>query len=65
MNKQILKKVAVVAIVVGVVAVFKILGLGQYLTLAYIKVSQARFSALYAGRRHMVIVAYIVIYIYS
>lgn len=62
-NRQILKKVAVVVIVVGVVAVFKILGLGQYLTLSYIKSSQARFSALYTDHRLMVVAAYMVIYI--
>lgn len=62
-NKKILKKLTVVAIVVGVIAVFKILGLGQYFTLAYMKASQARFSSLYADHRLMVIVAYMVIYI--
>ncbi|SPQ01638.1 conserved membrane hypothetical protein [Candidatus Sulfobium mesophilum] len=62
-NKKILKKLTVVTIVVGVIAVFKILGLGQYFTLAYMKASQARFSSLYADHRLMVIVAYMVIYI--
>jgi uncharacterized membrane protein YdjX (TVP38/TMEM64 family) len=63
MNKQTAKKISVVIIVVGVVAVFKLFGLGQYLTLSYIKASQAEFSALYAEHRLTMIAVYMVIYI--
>ena len=63
MHKKIAKKIAVIIAVIGLVAIFKVLGLEQYLTLSYVKASQAKFSALYAGHRLMVIAAYMVIYI--
>ncbi len=63
MNKQIIKRIAVVAAVIGIVAAFNVFNLGRYLTLSYIKASQAKFSALYADHRFMVIAAYMVIYI--
>ena len=47
----------------GVIAVFKVLGLGQYFTLSYVKASQEYFASLYAGHRFMVIAAYMLIYI--
>ena len=53
----------VVTVVVGLVALFKLLGLSQYLTLSYVKTSQETFAAVYANHRLMVIVAYMVIYI--
>jgi uncharacterized membrane protein YdjX (TVP38/TMEM64 family) len=62
-NKHIAKRIVVLAVVVGVLVVFKILGLGQYFTLSYVKASQEKFAALYADHRLMVISAYIVIYI--
>lgn len=63
MNKNITKKIVVIAVVVGLVMVFKVLGLGQYFTLSYIKASQAKFAALYEDHRLIVIAAYMVIYI--
>ena len=63
MHKKIAKKIAVIIAVIGLVAIFKVLGLEQYLTLSYVKASQANFSALYAGHRLTVIAAYMVIYI--
>ncbi len=63
MTKNIAKRIAVVAIVVGFVALFKVLGLGQYLTLSYVKASQAKLAALYADHRLTVIAAYMIIYI--
>jgi uncharacterized membrane protein YdjX (TVP38/TMEM64 family) len=62
-NKQIAKRIVVLAVVVGVIVVFKILGLGQYFTLSYVKASQKKFAALYADHRLMVIAAYMMIYI--
>src|SRR5208282_5595993 len=63
MNKKIVKKIAVVTVLVGLVVIFKVLGLGQYLTLSYVKASQEKFAALYADHRLPVIAAYMAIYI--
>jgi uncharacterized membrane protein YdjX (TVP38/TMEM64 family) len=63
MNRKLVPKLIVVAVVIALVAVFKIFDLGQYLSLAYIKQSQASFAALYAQNRLMVIGVYMVIYI--
>ena len=63
MNKKIAKKIVVITAVVGVIVAFKILGLGQYFTLSYVKASQEKFAALYVNHRLMVIAAYMMIYI--
>ena len=56
-------RIAVLAAVVGVIALFRVLGLGQYFTLSYAKASQEYFASLYAGHRLTVIAAYMIIYI--
>ncbi len=53
----------VITVVLGLAALFKLLGLGQYLTLSYVKTSQETFAAVYAKHRLMVIAGYMVIYI--
>lgn len=63
MHKKSAKKIALIAAVVGLVVIFKVLGLEQYFTLSYVKASQAKLASLYADHRLMVISAYIVIYI--
>ena len=63
MNKHIAKRLVVLAVVVGVLVVFKILGLEQYFTLSYVKASQEKFAALYVNHGLMVIAAYMMIYI--
>jgi len=63
LNKKITKKIVVVTALVGLAVIFKILGLGQYFTLSYIKTSQAKFTTLYADHQLMVIATYMVIYI--
>ncbi|MEW6599690.1 MAG: TVP38/TMEM64 family protein [Nitrospirota bacterium] len=65
MNKNIAKKITVVVVIAGVIAVFKIFDLGQYLTLAYIKESQQSFLQLYAENRFSVIAGYMAVYIIS
>ena len=50
-------------VLVGFAVLFKVLGLGQYFTLSYIKASQGTFAAAYADHRLMVIATYMVIYI--
>lgn len=63
LNTKIAKRIVVVTVVVGLALLFKVLGLGQYFTLSYIKASQAKFAALYADHLLMVIASYMVIYI--
>ncbi len=63
LNKTITKRIVVVTVVVGLVVLFKVLGLGQYFTLTYVKASQEKFAAVYADHRLMVIIAYMVSYI--
>ena len=62
-RRSILKKGAVVAVIAGIVLVFWWFGLGRYLTLAYLKASQERFSTLYMQHRVAVIAAYMTAYI--
>ncbi len=63
MEGKIVKKLVVLGVVAALVAVFLVFDLGQYLTLSYIKESQAKSEALYAGHRAGVIAAYMAIYI--
>jgi uncharacterized membrane protein YdjX (TVP38/TMEM64 family) len=63
LNKKLVRRIAVVVVVIGLAILFEVLGLGRYLTLSYMKESQARFAALYADHKPTVIAAYMVIYI--
>ncbi len=63
MNKNIVQKVLIVVAILAFVAAFKFLGLGQYLTLDYIKQSQDRFAELYAAQPMLVISSYMLIYV--
>ncbi|MHB8791626.1 MAG: TVP38/TMEM64 family protein [Desulfobulbaceae bacterium] len=62
-DRKILQKVAIgCAIVLGIVA-FLYLDLGQYLSLEYLKASQAKFHALYLENPVLVVASYMGIYI--
>jgi uncharacterized membrane protein YdjX (TVP38/TMEM64 family) len=63
MNKKILNKITLLAIIIGLVAAVKLFHLDDYLTLSYIKTSQRRFEMLYAQRPFPVIASYAAIYI--
>jgi len=63
MDKKLLQRLLIVAAIIVLVILFKVLGLGQYLTLDYLKASQDTFSQLYAKHRLAVIGAYMAIYI--
>ncbi len=63
MHKNIIKKLVFVVAGAILVAVFFALDLQQYLTLSYLKESQARFADLYQQKPVMVIGVYMVIYI--
>jgi uncharacterized membrane protein YdjX (TVP38/TMEM64 family) len=62
-KSTIAKRIAVVAVVAGVIVAFKVLGLGQYFTLSYVKASQEKFVSLYAEHRLPVIASYMTVYI--
>lgn len=63
MDKKLLQRLLIVAAIVVAVILFKVLGLGHYLTLDYLKASQDKFSQLYGENRLAVITAYMAIYI--
>ena len=63
MDKKLLQRLLIVAAIIVLVILFKVLDLGQYLTLDYLKASQDTFSQLYANHRLAVIGAYMAIYI--
>ena len=63
MNKILIQRLLIAAAIIGAIILFKIFGLGQYLTLDYLKASQEKFSQLYGEHRLGVIVSYMLIYI--
>lgn len=64
MTKNTYKKTALVIIIMGTIAVFRIFLLDRYLSLDYIKESQQGFAVLYSEHRIAVIAAYMLIYIF-
>lgn len=63
MNRKLVQRLLIVAAIIVIVILFKVLGLGQYLSLEYLKASQDRFNQIYANHRFMVIGVYLAIYI--
>ena len=63
MTASIIKKLSVVAALLLVVFLFIYFDLSRFLTLEYIKESQARFQALYQDHRFAVVAGYMFIYI--
>lgn len=63
MNSNLIKKLVIVGIILVLIILFKIFGLGQYLTLDYLKEQQAAFTSLYNGHPVTVISVYMLIYI--
>jgi uncharacterized membrane protein YdjX (TVP38/TMEM64 family) len=63
MDKKITQRVLVVFAIVAAALAFKFLGLGQYLTLSYLKESQAYFAGLYGDSPVAVIGVYMAIYV--
>jgi uncharacterized membrane protein YdjX (TVP38/TMEM64 family) len=63
MHKKTLNKLIIVAFIISAVAAFKIFGLGDYLTLSYLKESQERFTEMYRAHRLPVIGAYLGAYV--
>jgi uncharacterized membrane protein YdjX (TVP38/TMEM64 family) len=63
MQKRIVQRVGIIVVLLGAVVAFYYLGLGQYLTLAYLKESQAKFAGLYSENQPLVLAAYVLLYI--
>ena len=63
MSKKSIQRIAIIAGVVALIALFKIFELDQYLTFSYLKASKESFATLYAQHRVLVIGAYMLIYI--
>jgi len=61
--KKYLNKIIILGLIALAVAGYKIFGLGDYLSLSYIKESQQNFKALYADNTAVVIGGYMLIYI--
>jgi uncharacterized membrane protein YdjX (TVP38/TMEM64 family) len=63
MDKKIIQRLLIIAAIIVAVVLFKVFGLGQYLTLEYLKASQDKFSQLYGENRLAVIATYLAVYI--
>jgi len=63
MDNKLAQRLLIIAAIIAAVIIFKVLGLGHYLTLDYLKASQDRFAELYAGNRLAVILTYMTVYI--
>jgi len=63
MDKKIIQRLLIIAAIIVAVFLFKVFGLGQYLTLEYLKASQDKFSQLYGENRLAVIATYLAVYI--
>jgi len=57
-------KIIIVLVIIALLAAFRIFNLGDYLTLSYIKESQAKFQIIYSDNRAAVIGSYMLIYIF-
>jgi len=58
-----IKKIIVVTLILGAVVLFQTLGLGDYLTLEYLKQQQANFAAIYADHPLLLITGYFFLYV--
>ncbi len=65
LNKKLALRLGVVAGILGSLVFFRILNLGDYLSLDYIRASEERFRILYEENRILVIAAYMFVYVIS
>ena len=63
MKRDMMKKIAVLILILTIVAAFKFFHLSQYLTLAHIKESGQEYAELYKEHKALVIAGYMMIYI--
>jgi len=62
-KSKIVNRIVILIVIILGIVLFRYFELGQYLTLEYIKASQAKFQELYQSHRFLVIGAYMGIYI--
>ncbi|MCL7488485.1 MAG: TVP38/TMEM64 family protein [Desulfobulbaceae bacterium] len=62
-SRNIIQKIGIGCIIILGIIAFRYFDLGQYLSLDYLKASQAKFQALYLEHRVLVIAAYMGIYV--
>ncbi len=65
LNKKLAFRLGVAAGILGGLVLFRILNLGDYLSLDYIRASEERFRILYEKNRILVIAAYMFVYVIS
>ena len=63
MDRSVIKKIIIIVFLLGLVVLFKVYNLDQYLSLDYLKARQAAFTALYQAHPAAVIGGYMLIYI--
>lgn len=63
MDKNLIKKILIIVIIISLIAAFFLLDLNQYLTLSYLKQSKDKFENLYTEQTVLVIAVYMIIYI--
>ena len=63
MKTKTIKKIIIVVVIVGLIAAFKVFGLGQYLSFSYLKESRDTLVSLYEEHTALVIAAYFIIYV--
>ena len=63
MKRSLVKKLLLVAVVIGLVVAFWALDLSRYFTLTYLKGSAEGFRALYAEHKALVILVYFLVYV--
>ena len=63
MSSKTKQKIAIIAGIVLLIAVFKTFELDRFLSLSYLKSSQESFAALYASHRMVVIGSYMMVYV--
>lgn len=63
MKAKTIKKIIIVILIIGLIAAFKVFGLGQYLSFSYLKESRDTLVSLYEERTALVIAAYFIIYV--
>lgn len=63
MKPELIKKLAIVGVIILLVILFKVFGLEQYFTLSYLKQQQSNLTQLYVDNRVLVISIYMLVYI--
>ena len=63
MATKLSKRIALLVLIIGIIAAFRIFDLKNYFTLSYVKTSQAKIASFYSVHQSLVIISYMIIYI--